>query len=780
MRGFGRSFGVALIVIALGAVLSITSNQVLADGRWSVPWIVVTILCVLAAAVVTAVVDRVHERRAVRRDATGTSVAPAPDSLPSVRGQTPPVAPGPAVTAAFTGRLEDLAWLDGVVGGEDPGIAVLHGLGGVGKTTLAAKHFADHESAGGPCWWIGADSATNVTENLAAAARGLHLPGDTSEDLAREALTWLVRQDEFLLVLDNVEAPKDVEPVLARLRPARAERIAITTRLAVGWTAERMQVRQVGVLLPNDAVRLLGRTAGHGADEAWEGARELVDELGCLPLAVEQVGAFLGQPPRQSPGQFLDLLRSRPSAALEARAYGSDGERTVARIWGVTLERLTVEAPGALQVLGVLAWLAPDDVPLDLLDGLDDVDVPAAMRVLAAWNLVTVTKTTVSVHRLVQAVARTAATSGWPSALTVDRSRALATAILDRAIGALDVGAPESWPRLRALLPSVETYTIVTHPAQDDTDASYVLGRAATYLQGQGAVVQAIAWYERALAHHVRVLGPDAPETLTTRHNLAVTYRVSGRVQEAIGLLEQVLADRVRVLGPDAPDALTARGNLAIAYLAGGRVQEAIDLSEEVLADHVRVLGPDAPGTLTTRGNLAIAYQDGGRVQEAIDLSQEVLADHVRVLGPDAPGTLTVRNNLAIAYRTSGRVQEAIDLFEQVLADRVRVMGADAPHTLTTRNNLAVAYRTSGRVQESIDLAERNAILAKARFGPRDRITLDYQAWQGVHLLLVGRAAEAAGLLAELLPVCEEVQGVDDSLTIDVRQRLAEARGQAR
>jgi tetratricopeptide (TPR) repeat protein len=124
----------------------------------------------------------------------------------------------------------------------------------------------------------------------------------------------------------------------------------------------------------------------------------------------------------------------------------------------------------------------------------------------------------------------------------------------------------------------------------------------------------------------------------------------------AVALHEQVLADRERALGPDDPDTLAARNNLAVAYQTVGRIDEAIALHEQALADRERVLGPDHPGTLNSRSNLAVAYQAAGRTDAAIALHQQVLADRERVLGPDHPDTDSSRNNLANACRAAGRL----------------------------------------------------------------------------------------------------------------------------
>jgi hypothetical protein len=50
---------------------------------------------------------------------------------------------------------------------------------------------------------------------------------------------------------------------------------------------------------------------------------------------------------------------------------------------------------------------------------------------------------------------------------------------------------------------------------------------------------------------------------LTTRNNLASSYRSAGRTGEAIELQERVLADSERILGAEHPDTIAARDMLA-------------------------------------------------------------------------------------------------------------------------------------------------------------------------------------------------------------------------
>jgi len=88
------------------------------------------------------------------------------------------------------------------------------------------------------------------------------------------------------------------------------------------------------------------------------------------------------------------------------------------------------------------------------------------------------------------------------------------------------------------------------------------------------------------------------------------------RTEDAIAIYEPLLSTRERVLGPEHPETLRTRNNLAHAYLAVGRIQDAIAIYEPLLSTQERVLGPEHPETLRTRSNLALVYQDAERLRE--------------------------------------------------------------------------------------------------------------------------------------------------------------------
>ena len=623
-----------------------------------------------------------------------------------------PIRPG-----TFVGRTRELDRLDAALAA--PGqvvVQAVHGLGGIGKSTLAAHWAATHATPShAPIRWINADSPAGVQQGLAALATALQpalaqaLP---VQELATRGAQWLATHTGWLLILDNVGDPAHIHPLLAQ---ATTGRFLITSRLATGWHHPTTLVR-LDVLGPAESLDLLTRITTAAGPRDLDGAAELCEELGHLPLAIEQAAAYLAQNPLTTPRTYLDLLARHPADMYQRGAVTTPAERTIARIWNITLDRITTLQPDAADLLRTLAWYAPDNIPVTLatLAGEDgghggSPAAHAALGVLTAYSMITPDPATrtLSIHRLVQALTRTPDPEDphrTPAA--IDQAREHATISLNTALPA-DFDDPASWPTWRTLLPHIEALADHTTLDTDTTTTARVLNETGLFLEGQGLLARAIRHHQRAHALYERVLSADHPDTLSSRNNLAGAYRAAGDLGRAIPLYEQTLTDTERVLGADHPNTLTSRNNLAGAYQAAGDLGRAIPLYEQTLTDTERVLGADHPDTLSSRNNLAGAYESAGDLGRAIPLYEQTLTERERVLGADHPNTLSSRNNLAYAYRAAGDLGRAIPLYEQTLTDTERVLGADHPNTLTSRNNLAGAYQAAGDLGRAIPLYEQ-------------------------------------------------------------------------
>jgi tetratricopeptide (TPR) repeat protein len=637
-------------------------------------------------------------------------------AAPAVAGLiTGPVRFGlPRVVAHFTGRDTQLARLEEVLGERHQAVITqtVTGLGGVGKSQLAAAYAHRHVNDYDVVAWIRAEDGGIA--DLAALAGLLTLPveGLTPEEQGQRAVRWLEStQRSWLLVLDNVADPAQLAALCPSSGPGR---VLVTSRRRD--FDEFGPVVDVGVFDEHTAVEYLVDRTGRTLERAAAGL--LAQAVGYLPLALSHAAAYCTT--RTTFEGYLALLAGLPASELYDTNREAFYTQTVATTWKVSIDAARAEASGAGAVLAMAAYLAPDAIPRSLLDtrgsGEDPRErgrVDAALDVLHRYSLAEVTDTTVSVHRLVQKVVRDDAQSRGDTTGAEMALKALLDAFPE------DVQLPASWPGCEQLLPHVLSLGDAILPWKDTAQGLVtLLNRSSEYLLYAGAGRRALTVLETALGSAASHLGPDHPHTLTARHNLASWLGEAGRVDEAIPRFQALLDDYLRVLEPDHPDTLITRQELAYWLGEAGRVDEAIPRLQALLDDRLRVLGPDHPDTLMTRHELASWLGEAGRVDEAIPRLQALLDDRLRVLGPDHPHTLMTRHNLARWLGEAGRVDEAIPRLQALLDDRLRVLGPDHPNTLTTRHQLANLLRKAGRGKEARSIEDDRP---SARGGSRRR-----------------------------------------------------------
>ncbi|MEU4333958.1 FxSxx-COOH system tetratricopeptide repeat protein [Micromonospora lupini] len=608
---------------------------------------------------------------------------------------------------SFVGRQSELASLAAVMANGSGVVAqsqAVHGLGGVGKSELALQYAFHHHAKYSIVWWITADSPLSIENGLADLAHRLHPDSEsiaTNQESARWTLGWLQAHSDWLLVLDNVEHRADIEPLLGQVADGH---ILITTRRDVGWEEITDGCLRVEVLAPSAAVELLLKLSSQKDEQT---AAVLAGELGCLPLALQQAGAYLRQT-RTTLGSYLQDLRRDPAQTLGSVAADNGAERAVARVWSVTLAHIANLAPTAVAVLNVLSWLAPDELPRNVTrDGaIDGSRIDHALGVLASYNMITLTEKTVAVHRLVQAIIRNAATTNAKAT----EIQAMAIGLLRSAMRKVQASEANTRQQGIALLPHVSA--LAENLSTDHTFKAmlWLQSDAAAFRQRQGDARTAVIEFERVVGHFERVLGVDHPDTLATRHRLAHAYESAGRVDEALAEHERVLADYRRVLGEDHPQTLTARHGIGRAYQVGGRTNEALAALEQLLVDRKRVLGDDHPDTLVTRHNIARSHRSAGQLDVAIAEFKELLDDYRRVFGHDDPATFKIRSNIAEAHRAAGRREVALEERQSILADQIRTLGNDHPDTLATRHGIAHGLDDIGQFDEAV--AEHEHVLA--------------------------------------------------------------------
>jgi hypothetical protein len=711
---------------------------------------------------------------------------------------------------------------------------VVSGLGGVGKTQVALD-YAERVWASGKVglWvWVTAGSREAIVSSYARLAADLTGVEDPDpEQGALRLLGWLAATStRWLVVLDDVQNPAH----LRGLWPPAASggrAVATTRRRDAALRGHGRRLVEVDVFTPPEAEAYL-RAALADQPHLLVGAAELAVELGCLPLALAQAGAYMldrGLSCTDYHARWTDRRRSLASLLPEPDGLPDEHRATVATAWSLSVEHANRLEPAGIAgtLLDVASMLDSNGIPNDVFTTPPATDLVAqctgrevnaeqardGLGCLHRLNLITLAPGSgVRVHALVQratrdalpaqqlrAVARAAADAllhVWPEP---ERDTALVQVLRANSDALADVAGEHLWephghPVLFRAGNSLGGTGLVAEAKdyfhQLHTTATQQLGldhldtlRSRSYLarwRGEaGDPAGAVAAFEELLTDLLRVLGPDHPDTLMSRDSLARWRGEAGDPAGAAAAFEEVLADRLRVLGPDHPDTLIARSNLAYWRGEAGDPAGAAAAFEELLTDLLRVLGPGHPDTLTSRSNLARWRGEAGDPAGAAAAFQELLADQLRVLGPDHPDTLIARHNLAYWRGEAGDPAGAAAAFEEVLADRLRVLGPDHPRTLFTRNNLA-RWRGEAGDPAGAAAAFQELLADQLRvLGPDHPDTLtsrnNFAYWRGE----AGDPAGAAAAFEELFADRLRVLGPDHPHTLIARHNLAGWRGEA-
>ncbi|WP_248833838.1 tetratricopeptide repeat protein, partial [Frankia sp. Mgl5] len=643
----------------------------------------------------------------------GRPARPRPPAAFSLGGERHRVGMPPRIADCFQHRpVADK--LDRAVSGG--GTAVLAGMGGVGKTQLAAHyaHQAWNSGAVDVLMWVNAGSREAIQTVYARAAARICGADLTDPAAAAETLLgWLADTNaRWLVILDDLADPPDLAGLWPPTQPNG--RVLVTTRrhdpVLLGPGRHRVTI---GLFTKTEAVAYLSAAlAAHGRHDTPDQIAGVAADLGYLPIALAQAAAYITESRHLNCVTYRQRLtdRTRTLKELAPRSRPDDQPVAVYAAWSLSLERANQCRPVGLAVpmLELAAVLDPNGIPETVLTsppvlayltthrtphrptGQDapitrEVDADDARDTLDTLCLLSLADYTpanpgqaIRVHQLIQRAVR----DTHPPADTLARTAADA---LLHAWPDIDRASPLT----QALRANTATLHTVTGDALWHPDSHPVLTRAGESLGNTGLVRAAADHYKQLhnLAHQRH--SPDHPDTLAIRANLA---RWEGRAGDAAGAaatFTQLLDDMVRVFGPDHPDTLTSRYNLARWRGYSGDPVGAVAASAQLLDDQLRVLGPDHPGTLATRSNLARWRGEAGNAAGAAAGFAHLLGDMVRVLGPDHPHTLTTRSNLAAWQGEAGDAAGAAAAAEDLLAHQLRVLGPDHPDTLTIRSNLA-------------------------------------------------------------------------------------------
>ncbi len=356
----------------------------------------------------------------------------------------------------FCGRAQLLDEMKEVLkrpeGPELPKFLVISGLGGVGKTSLAVQVAHDVKALfPGGIYWLTADSELGDNTIRSSLFGLVRQYGIMSKDLDDKSLLDTVIHhiksnadgDRCLIVIDNLDLVK-LSPLANKLvngswlNDFKITGI-VTTRLRREIVADgsffkySTEVVSLESFNEEDGVAFLKQRVRRNIDD--KDCVDLVEELGGLPLALDQAGAYINI---SSQGfqisEYVERLRhektrlrtlnkklSYAASKVEDLLESDESRLAVKTTWSVNMAAIKEENPTAEKISHVLAFLSPRFIPKtifnpglpelqepDLVECLtDDLDINDVICSLTRLSLFSeIQNGCVQAHRLVQDIIR--------------------------------------------------------------------------------------------------------------------------------------------------------------------------------------------------------------------------------------------------------------------------------------------------------------------------------------------------------------------------------------
>ena len=615
----------------------------------------------------------------------------------------------------------------------------IKGLGGIGKTQIAVEYAYRSREQGRytHTFWINAATEEAVIASLTQLAHLLPAfpeKDETDQHKLVEAIKrWLERCEQpWLLIFDNA----DDLPLVSTYLPQRGNgSILLTTRVsAVGSFAAPIEVGNMGVL---EGTQLLLRRAlrfERASDEAINEATNLVIALDFFPLALDQAGAYI-----EETGcglvDYLQLYQTHRKDLLARRgAQATNYPDSVATTWSLSFQKIEQQSPAAAELLRLCAYLAPDNIPEDLIrDGApywspllqqaaaDPFTFNQMIELLLKFSFVQrlVESRMLSIHRLVQTVQMD----------TMERvmQRHWAERVV-RAVNFVfpDGTDPETWPQCLLYLPQAQAcVSLIERYALGEPEAASLLLETARYLSSCALDVQALPLFQQSLAiQQSPAIGErDVDRMIDTLIDLGSVYSALGAGEQATVSYERALEMSEHTFGPEHPSTVRSLCRLALHWGGMGEYALQESLLQQALARQEKMLGPEHPEVAAILDSLGLLYSYLDDTERAEPLLQRALTIREQAFGPEDLEITTSLHSLAVLYRWERKYDQAEPLLRRALAIREQELSAGHPAILEIISELISLYDRQCNYEQAALLLQRHLPICEKTLGPEHPTT---------------------------------------------------------
>ena len=227
-------------------------------------------------------------------------------------------------------------------------------------------------------------------------------------DIIVKMKAWFEARNGWIIHFDNAPDYATIKEFI----PAKNGKVIVSSR-NTDWP-ERNNTIEVGIFTPEEAKEYLKKVIPHKMVSDQE-VDDLIQLLGCLPLALAQASAYLALTHDMTMAQYTAQCRQTMDLLSHELFLANSHEmpKTVRTTWRITLGEIQKKNPFAVQILALCAFLAPENISREIIiiylrniGKENNLDI--SLQYLSLFSMINYNKKTgyYNMHRLVQAVMR--------------------------------------------------------------------------------------------------------------------------------------------------------------------------------------------------------------------------------------------------------------------------------------------------------------------------------------------------------------------------------------
>ncbi|MCD7920097.1 MAG: tetratricopeptide repeat protein [Clostridiales bacterium] len=547
---------------------------------------------------------------------------------------------------------------------------LLHGFGGVGKTTVARALYHKLKKQCKQIGWVECRESGALKDSLLAAiATG---SGNKTDEERFAEIERLLRDatGETVLFLDNADRN---DPLLRELTRYDLT-LVVTSRMeqVEGYTS--IFIPQ---LTEDECVKLFCTYCNRPLTEQDKSkVREMVKLVSCHTLSVELLAK--GLPAGMGLEAYLERLKAE-GFGFPGLTFRTGHDEEIGTITGHLRKLFNMAGLGPEQarVMQNLALMADSrTLPFAVRNWIGCEETTLAALVNTGW--LTQTEEGYEVHPIVRQVVLLDEVP--PSAVEHYLNYVTCKAYFQDG---------EDYRTVQFKLGIVESVLErVEDRLEESEDNAALHNNLGNVYEDQGQYAQAEKYYQKALDIRLELFGSRHPNTADSYNALGVACHDQRKYDQAKTNYENALNIRRKVLGENHQDTASSYDNMGCLHFDLGRYDLAKENFEKARDIRLNVLGENHLDTAGSYNNLGAIYSRQWEYAQAEEHDQKALNIYRAVQGENHPDTATSYNNLGVDYKGQKRYDEAVEQYLHAWRIWQRTLGPEHQDTKRAERNL--------------------------------------------------------------------------------------------